>query len=224
MHRASKWHQVRREPARIRCRRADDREELPMGQVRTSRACRPRRVLARTRLGLQSCPRFLRPTRRTTRLVREAPGSSASSPSAYGMPEKAARMTSLIASMSLEHSRRTLIAVIAPPNGPGIELPAAREPTGTDRRGRVAYPGRRLGSPPPAPGWRPVNSSALLGSRRPRPTREPATDLSSVGVVLVAEYAVKVGLFVENHEKVEGRADEEPVENESTGLEQQRPT
>jgi hypothetical protein len=53
------------------------------------------------------------------------------------------------------------------PNGPGIELPAARECT-KDRptaARRVAYPARAAGGwrASQAPGWRPVSSNALLG-------------------------------------------------------------
>src|SRR5262245_6389517 len=56
----------------------------------------------------------------------------------------------------------------ARPNGPGIELPAALDATGTDRRppARVAYRCGRpaAGAPPRTPGRRPVSSNALLGS------------------------------------------------------------
>src|SRR5262245_12269415 len=61
---------------------------------------------------------------------------------------------------------------LTPPNGPGIELPAAREPTGTDRRPPGVSPippGRpAAGAPPRAPGRRPVCSNALLGGRPPK--------------------------------------------------------
>jgi hypothetical protein len=65
------------------------------------------------------------------------------------------------------------------PNGPGIELPAAREGTKERPDGR---PRNHPGAGRPAgwraahtPGWRPVSSNALLG-RGPPPNRPPAAE------------------------------------------------
>src|SRR5262245_6680278 len=62
---------------------------------------------------------------------------------------------------------RVGLRVSVPPNGPGIELPAARDLTVVNRRppACVAYRCGRpaAGAPPRTPGRRPVSSNALLG-------------------------------------------------------------
>ena len=61
-----------------------------------------------------------------------------------------------------------------------------------------------------------------LSSRPPRP-RKPAAHSSSVAVVLITECVMKVRLFIEDHEEMEGCAYEQGIEQHYGSLEHEGP-